>query len=50
MNPKPDQSVIKTNRRFKRYNLTAGIAELNNAVSHRLSGVLPIRLGAALAI
>ena len=50
MNPKPDQSVFKTNGRFKRYNLTAGIAELKNVVSHKLSGVRPIRLGAEWAI
>jgi hypothetical protein len=50
LNPKPNQSVFKTNGRFKRYNLTAGNAELKNAVSHSLSGVPPIGLGAAWAI
>ena len=50
MNPKPDQSVIKTNGRFKRYNLDAEITEPENAAKELLSGDLPVRCGAAWTI
>ena len=49
MNPKPDQSVIKTNGRFKRYNLDAEITEPENAAKELLSGDLPVRCGAGWA-
>jgi len=42
LNPKPDQSVIKTNRRFKRYNLCVEIAELENSAKEMLSGAPPV--------
>ena len=50
MNPKPDQSVIKTNGRFKRYNLNTEFAKPENAAREMLSGDLPIRYRAERAI
>ena len=49
-NPKPNQSVFKTNRRFKRYNLVTETVEPENAAKEMLSGDLPVRCGAEWAI